>query len=78
MLLKDDKKRLTTIIAGAQGMSNAPTNEMGDEVDSEMGLQSAAEEIVQAIESKNASALKAALKSFIEMCDYEEDASEGE
>lgn len=77
MLLKDDKKRAVTIISGKLGpAAEKPMNEMGDEVETDAGLNAASEEIISAIEQKNVSALKAALKSFIEMCEYEEDSAE--
>lgn len=40
----------------------------------EMGLDSAAEEILSAVEAKDASALKEAMKSFMEMCSSESEA----
>lgn len=77
MLLKDDKKRAVTIISGKLGpAAEKPTNEMGDEMEMDAGLNAASEEIIAAIEQKNVSALKTALKSFIEMCEYEEDSAE--
>lgn len=55
--------------------------EKKDEMPAEdLGLQSAAEEIMSAIESKDVEALKGAMKAFHEMCmmDSEEGESESE
>lgn len=73
MIMQDDKKKMATIIIsrkkpeGPEEMRTAPENENGDEMDSDMGLSSAAEEIMSAMHSKDPAALKAALRSFIEM-----------
>jgi len=72
MLLKDDKKRMATIIVGKlsgkpESMEEKPKNEMGDEMDSEMGLDAAAEELLSAMHSKDPKMLKHALRSFMEM-----------
>lgn len=76
MMMGDDKKnRATVIMAKLSGSKEQPekreSNEMGDEVDKSIPLDSAAEEILAAVESKDASALREALKSFYEMCDSE-------
>lgn len=89
MMMAGDKKKAITLIINKMkdksydGMKEsnekameAPQNEMGDEVDNSMGLNAAAEEMMSAMERKDASAFAAALKSFMEMCDYEEPESE--
>lgn len=82
MMANDKKKSITLIMNKMRGkpeeMTEAPTNEMGDEVDDSMGLDTAAEEILSAVASKDAKALKEALKSFMEMCDSAEDMAETE
>ena len=72
-MMSDDKKKSASLIIGKMGkMSEAPKNEMGAEEDSSYGHMAAAEEIMSAIESKDASALKEALKSFYDMCASDE------
>lgn len=79
MLLKDDKKKVATMLVaklkkdGSDSMEEAPKNEMGDTMDSEMGLDSATEEVLMAIEKKDPAMLKAALRSFMEMCEYDKE-----
>lgn len=74
----DDKKRRATIIVGA--LTGKPEekahNENGDEMDHDMGYNSASEEILNAVHSKDHKALKHALKSFFDMCMDEHEASE--
>lgn len=79
MLMKDNKKGMALIIAKKLGSpEQAPMSDDGAEMDSSIGHKSAAEEILKAVESKDASALVDALKSFVEMCqnDYEPEESE--
>ena len=88
MLMKDDKRKAVTMIMGklkgethpdnlkpkeSEYMDKAPTNEMGDEMDASIGLDSAAEEMMSAMESKDAKAFSAALKSFLQMCETSEE-----
>ena len=74
--MNDPKKRAGTIIATMSGMSEKPKNEMGDEIESGAGIDAASEAVLSAIQSKDVAGLKSALKTFIELCDYEEDSSE--
>lgn len=73
MFMADKKKPSTVIVArmkaGKSEEAPAETNEMGDEVDSSIGLDSAAEEILAAVKSGDAKALKEALSSFMELCE---------
>lgn len=71
MFMADNKKKAATLIVGAMkpaDMKEKPTNEMGDEVDASAGLMAAAEEIMSAVEKKDAKALMHAMKSFHAMC----------
>lgn len=79
-MMFDDKKKLATIIIGKmgdkEGMEEAPTNEMGDEMDYELALEAASEDMMSALEKKDAKLFKSALKDFIYLCDEQEDAEE--
>lgn len=80
MFMKDKKKGIASILVaklGKPGLSEAPMSE-GAEQDNDIALKSAAEEILSAVESKDASMLVSAMKSFYEMCDSAEDNSESE
>lgn len=85
MFMSDDKKKRATLIIsrlsgkpGSEEVSEAPKNENGDEVDSEIGHMSAAEDILDAIASKDAKALKNALKAFLDMCESEPESEDKE
>lgn len=73
-MMQDKKKAVSVLIARmkkpSEEVSKAPEKD-GVEQDSSMGLESAADEIMSAVESKNPKALVSALKSFMEMCDNE-------
>lgn len=76
MIMPDKKKAVSVLIARMkqpkeEQVSKAPEKD-GVEQDSSIGLESAADEIMSAVESKNAKALVEALKSFMEMCDSEQ------
>lgn len=71
MLMKDNKRSITTIISGL-GAPEQEAKPDNVEQDASIGLDTAAEEILKAVESKSPKALVEALKSFMEMCDYEE------
>jgi hypothetical protein len=78
MLMKDPKKSIALILSGMgpkQEMSDSPKSEDGGEYDPSEGYRIAAEEILAAIESKDASALMHSLKSFHEMCAAEPEES---
>lgn len=71
-----DKKILGAILM-AKKPSSLPDSEPKD--DSDMGLESASSDILDAIDSKDSKALSDALKSFVEMCgskDYKSDDEE--
>jgi DNA-binding GntR family transcriptional regulator len=77
MFMDDKKKAAGLIIASIDGsMKKAAKNEMGDMVDTSAGHQAAAEEILAAVESKDAAALMSAMKSFVSMCMDEYEAEE--
>lgn len=79
MLMKDPKKGMAALIAkklGSPEVSEAPKSEMGGEEDNSLGHKVAAEEVMRAIETKDATMLVEALKSFIQMCEAEEEMSE--
>lgn len=77
MMQGDKKKGIAIILSKMKGepeeMKKAPMNEAGDETDHEIGYDSAAEEIIKAVESKDPKALKEALRSFVQMCGSEEE-----
>lgn len=75
MFAKDDKKKAVSIIIAKAGKRDDKGNqeppemdEMEDEKSEMEGHKVAAEEILAALEAKDAEALAEALKSFVEMC----------
>lgn len=52
-------------------MAEAPKSEEGGEVDNSIAIDTAAEEIMSAVDAKDTKALVSALKSFMELCDEE-------
>lgn len=79
MMMSDNKKKASTLILkklsdGAEEMSEAPMQD-GAEVDASAGYDSAAEEMLAAIESKDPAALKEAIRSMVQMC-MDEDSAE--
>ncbi len=86
MMGMDPKKMASMIIISkkptGEGMKKANQEGLSKMVEAEkegaedtesVGLKAAAEEIIKAIKDSDASALGEALKSFVQMCDYEED-----
>lgn len=78
MIMSDNKKKsVSLILEKMKGAKEGPTmeaaqNDDAGEVDNSVGIDSAAEEIMQAVESKDAKALVSALKSFIDMHDEQQ------
>jgi hypothetical protein len=72
MFMKDDKKKAVGIIIAKAGkpdkQAEGPEEDQGEQPEDSEGMKTAAEEILSAVESKDASALVEALKSFYEMC----------
>lgn len=84
-----DKKKVASIVVSklkpskAEMLEDAPSNAMGDEKDNDIAKQSAAEELLKAIESKDSKAVASAFSSMMELCgeaseEAEEMASEEE
>lgn len=76
-MFMSDKKKPVTLIIDKLGERPAPMVD-GAEQDLEPGLDTAAEEVLAAVEAKDAKALKAALRSMVQMCMDEYEASESE
>lgn len=75
MFMSDSKKKASTMILGAMSpatSAKAAPSVDGAEQDSSIGLESAAEDILSAIDSKDAKALATAMQSMFEMCSDEE------
>lgn len=77
MMMPDKKKISTVIIAKMrkdkpEEMQEAPRSEMGGEDDSSIAKESAAEELLKAIEAKNPAAIAEAFSSMMELCGGEE------
>lgn len=84
MILSDqDPKKLAALILVKKGKDGAPdeSKSMERKSDMDVGLVSAADEMLAAVEKKDTEGFAMALKDFISMCgDYsdQEEASEGE
>ena len=79
MIMLNDKKKMSSIILSRMkdGKSQDQEVKASEETpESHDDLSVAAEEIMQAINDKDVPALKAALKSFFDMCDDAEDEPE--
>ena len=86
MFMKDDKKKsmAAVIIAKKKAMpegeveeiSNAPKTEDNVMSDYDMGMDTCAEDIMSAFESKDKKALISALKSFMSMAESQDDDTE--
>ena len=86
-MMSDNKKNRATLIIAKMSKKpkdseseyeKPPMNERDEPVDSSMGLQSAAEELLAAVESKDAKAVMSAMKSFYDMCASEDEMMESE
>lgn len=80
MMMHDKKKMLAMIIKGADKPHEmAPKHlEMGAEQDHSVGINSAAEELLNAIDKKDVASIVSSLRSFMELCEYEEPKAEEE
>lgn len=82
MLMQPDKKKMASLIiasAGPKGekMEEAPQKD-GAEQDNSIAEESAAEDVMAALESKDPKALVSAFKALMEICDMQEDSAEQE
>ena len=71
-LMKDEGRRkgIAVIISkrlGGESEEQKPMNEMGDEMDSDMGMKAAMEEFKGAMEAGSTRGMMEAMKSFMEM-----------
>lgn len=88
MLMKDDKKSgmIAAIVKRAKGENHTdnladsndetmsvPVNDAGDEVDSSIGVNAAAEELISAMNSNDPQGVVAAIKSMMEMLKDEQE-----
>lgn len=71
----DKKKSVAVIMSKLNGPAQPKGYADGGEVDNSIAIDSASEEIMQAIEKKDVKALTSALKSFMDMC-YDEEQQE--
>ena len=78
MLMKDPKKSVSVILAKMKKpeMKEAPKSENGAELDQNMPMESAAEELLAAIESKSAAGVVEAIRSLVELVQNEMPESE--
>ena len=76
MLLTDKNKMAATIIANVakkpETEEEAPMSEDGGESDDSVAMESAAEELMSAIESKSTKGIVEAIKSLVELCNQGE------
>ena len=86
MFMSDDKKKkglvamIVTKLKDGKGEEMKPSkmNEEGAEEDYSMGIDAAVDEIFAAIEQKDKSSFKQALKNFIDLCACEKESEEYE
>lgn len=76
MIMTDDKKKLATLIIGSATKKSdepveAPTVENAEQDDS-IAKETAASELLSAIEAKDPKALADAITALIELCSYDE------
>jgi hypothetical protein len=77
MMMKDDKKKVASvIIAKINGSNREKPQSEGAEIADSDDKDIAADEIMEAIKKSDVKALKEALKSFVEMCSYEEESKD--
>lgn len=81
MMLPDKKKVSTLIISKMRKdspgeMFEAPKGENGGESDDSLAKESAAEELLKAIESKSPAAIAEAFSAMLELCGGEQEADE--
>ena len=75
--MKDDKKKSVSLIMDKMmGPAKEAPTEDGVEQDDSVAVDTAAEELISAIESKSPKAVVAAIKSLIELCQSEPEANE--
>lgn len=73
--MKDDKKKSVSLIMDKMMGSPKPVeSEDGAELDKSIPLDTAAEELISALESKSAKGVAAAFKSLMELCESEPEA----
>jgi hypothetical protein len=83
MMLPDKKKVSAIIIAKMRKdkpdeMSEAPRGEYGGVEDDSVAKETAAEELLKAIESKSPAAIAEAFSSMMELCGHNDEESEQE
>lgn len=66
-----DPKKVASVLVAKRSGNGHESFEEDSSNDGNIAIDSAAEEILKAVESKDPSALVEALKSFIEMCKHE-------
>lgn len=80
MLMMGPKKKIASVIVGklkgSPEISEKPVDMQKPEMDADPGLMSGAEDIISAIEQKDAKMLLGALKSFVSLCEEKEEYDE--
>lgn len=80
MLMKSDKKKQVSVIMARLGkapeQSEQSSSENGAEQDDSIAVHTAAEELIRALDSKNAAHVAEAFKSLCELCESEESPEE--
>lgn len=75
MLMKDDRKKMAALVLDRIGKAPTQAEPTESPVDDSIPLESAAEDLIAAIENKDAKALVQAFKDFMELCETEEPAA---
>jgi hypothetical protein len=74
MIMSEKKKPSSLIVAKLSAGKEAPLEATeGPEVDDSMARESAAEELISAIHSKDAKAVASAMSAMLELCGHEAD-----